>query len=451
MGERRRLTHIPDFPVAEERTVLVIEDDDNVRLLEVLNLRLAGWTVAEAADGLTGLWIAREQLPQVIVVDVGLPGLGGLEVLAELKTDAATAGIPVLFVTAFDGDDDIVRGIEAGAHDYVTKPFNPHELCVRVAAAARVGEAQRALAQSEARLRTAFDAAPIGMAEVGVDGRFLRVNPALCDLLGYSAHVLEQLNPAELSHPDDAAMVRSAIGALARGAASANEAEYQFMHAAGHTIWANVHAVAVRRADGTTDHLLAHFVDVTDRKRFEQELQRLADHDPLTGLLNRRGFERELDRELAYAARYGRSGAVLMLDIDYFKAVNDQLGHAAGDQVMIGVACVLRGLRATDTVARMGGDEFMVLLPRVTMPEAEHVAATIVNGVREAFPPGDRGAPVTVSVGVAMIGDADIGGAELLMNADRALYSAKRAGRDRYDVFGTMAEAMSHSAERGAG
>ena len=387
----------------------------------------------------------RERLPHVIVIDIGLPDLGGLEVLAELKADSSTAGIPVLFVSAFDGDDDIARGIEAGAHDYLTKPFNPHELCVRVAAAARVREAQRALAESEARLRTAFDAAPIGMAEVGVDGRFLRVNPALCRLLGYPAHVLEQLTAAELSHPEDAGRVRQAIDALACGEATANEAEYQYVHAEGQTIWTSVHAVAVPRAEGTTDHLLAHFVDVTDRKRFERELQRLADHDPLTGLLNRRGFERELERELAYASRYGLSGAILMLDIDHFKEVNDDLGHTAGDQVMIAIAKVLQGLRSTDTVARVGGDEFMVLLPRATEADAERVAGVIVDGVRRAVSPSDAGGPVTVSVGVAMIGDAEVSGPELLMNADRALYSAKRAGRDRYRIFGTMSEAMTRS------
>ncbi|HXE46151.1 MAG TPA: GGDEF domain-containing protein [Conexibacter sp.] len=167
------------------------------------------------------------------------------------------------------------------------------------------------------------------------------------------------------------------------------------------------------------------------------ELRHLADHDPLTGLPNRRRFEQELARQLAHVRRYGPEGALLVLDLDCFKPVNDSLGHAAGDRLLTRVAAVLRErLRATDLIARLGGDEFAVLLPRVDRAGATVVARSLVETVRGAVPAAAAGA-VTISVGVlAFGGDAPASTPEsALAAADLAMYDAKAAGGDGFAFY----------------
>jgi diguanylate cyclase (GGDEF)-like protein len=179
------------------------------------------------------------------------------------------------------------------------------------------------------------------------------------------------------------------------------------------------------------------FRDVTAQKGIQADLRRLADHDGLTGLFNRRRFEEELGRATAGAARYGGGLAALMVDVDNFKYVNDTLGHKAGDELIQSIARLLAArLRDTDVLARLGGDEFAVLLPRTDAAGARTVAETLLEAVRhDDILIGGRRASVTASIGVAMLGGADPGGAQLMVDADLAMYQAKMGGRDRMAVF----------------
>ncbi|HWI09346.1 MAG TPA: EAL domain-containing protein [Solirubrobacteraceae bacterium] len=184
------------------------------------------------------------------------------------------------------------------------------------------------------------------------------------------------------------------------------------------------------------------FRDVTEQKRFEEELQQLADHDALTGLINRRRFEEELARAVAYGARYGGGLAALVLDVDNFKYVNDTLGHKAGDELIRSVAVLLRRrLRETDVLARLGGDEFALLLPQIGAEDAARVADSILEAIRGHVVILDgRRVSVTASIGVALLGESGaaggaVSGEELMVDADLAMYEAKRAGRDRVSVF----------------
>ena len=183
------------------------------------------------------------------------------------------------------------------------------------------------------------------------------------------------------------------------------------------------------------------FSDVTERKRFEAQLQFLADHDPLTGVYNRRRFEQELTRHLTYDARYGSGGAVLALDLDNFKFVNDTYGHKAGDEVITRVARNVGGrLRETDTLGRLGGDEFAIILPEARVEEAQAVAGSIVEAVRtQAVTAGGEQIRVTASVGITTFGDRQIDGESLLVEADLAMYDAKAAGRDTFTLYTPMA------------
>jgi len=186
--------------------------------------------------------------------------------------------------------------------------------------------------------------------------------------------------------------------------------------------------------------LLGALVLVWSRNERIQELQLQASQDPLTGLKNRRRFGEDLRAELARSRREDTVGAVLMLDLDNFKQVNDTLGHPAGDRVIADIAGVLRGrMRATDVVARLGGDEFAIVLPRCDLDEAEEVADAIAGAIRMHTLPGEAAPTITASIGIATFGPRAMGYDAVLSAADNAMYEAKRAGRDSVRVAGAPA------------
>jgi diguanylate cyclase (GGDEF)-like protein/PAS domain S-box-containing protein len=205
----------------------------------------------------------------------------------------------------------------------------------------------------------------------------------------------------------------------------------------------------VRRADGSLSAISTIARDIADRKRFETRLKHLADHDPLTGLANRRRFEEELNNRVAEARRYDTRGAVLMLDLDNFKYVNDALGHRAGDDLLRSVGGVLgMRVRETDMLARLGGDEFAVFLARADEAAAIEVANALLEALREHVVPIDgRPIGVTASIGIACVAADTTTGEELLADADHAMYGAKDSGRDRA-VAVSAAERESHGETR---
>ena len=301
--------------------------------------------------------------------------------------------------------------------------------------------AESALRAAEERFRTAFEAAPVGMALMALDGRLLKVNGAMCDIVGHAREQLEGNHVSAIVHHDDGAADAAEVARLLAGPESRYRAERRYIHAAGHVVPVDLSVAVVRDGDGAPLHLLAQANDITERKRFEGQLQYLADHDPLTGSFNRRRFEQELERELDRVARYSGGGAVLAIDLDHFKYVNDTLGHAVGDELIARVAALFRErLRSTDTFARLGGDEFAVILPGVGRDEAVTVAEGLLTALREYGRTGlshDRGHPrrVTASIGVAVFEERAMSGEEKLVEADIAMYDAKEAGRDRVRVY----------------
>ncbi len=298
---------------------------------------------------------------------------------------------------------------------------------------------EAALREAEERFRTAFAEAPVGMALASLDGRLLQVNRAMCEISGYGHEQLEATTLQSITHPDDVAVDIEELRRLIRGETMRYRAERRFIHAAGATIPVDLSVAIVHDGDGEPLHFLAQVHDITERKRFEGQLQYLADHDPLTGMFNRRRFEQELERELARAARYQIGGAVLAIDLDHFKYVNDTHGHSVGDELIARVGGVFRErLRATDIIARLGGDEFSVILPGADAEEAALVAQSLLDALREegrSADGPDRPRWVTASVGIAPFGREGASGEEVLVEADIAMYDAKEAGRDRFQIY----------------
>jgi diguanylate cyclase (GGDEF)-like protein/PAS domain S-box-containing protein len=304
--------------------------------------------------------------------------------------------------------------------------------------------AQRALAESEERFRRAYQDSAVGMALLAVGpgdlGRLTDVNLALCEITGHREDRLRGMRMQVLAHDVDRDSLEADLAALVAGDLGVLSREVRLMRPEGDPAWTWLTASVVRDASGAPLHAVLQAQDITERKRFEGQLQHLADHDAMTGLLNRRRFEEELRRVVSEAHRYGDEGAVLVLDLDHFKLVNDTLGHAAGDELVRTVAGSLRArLRTSDVLGRLGGDEFAVLLPRADLAQARRLAEELLTILRDDPQVAGAGAGtrVTASIGLAPFGgpgperDAE----ELLAEADIAMYDAKEAGRNRHAVF----------------
>jgi diguanylate cyclase (GGDEF)-like protein/PAS domain S-box-containing protein len=287
---------------------------------------------------------------------------------------------------------------------------------------------QRALREAEERFRNAFENAPIGMALVGLDGRWLRVNAKLCELTGYREEELLACTWRDMTHPDDLDENIGLVGSVLEGRAESVSFDKRYVHADGRAVWVRVSTSLVRDAEGRPVNFVSQIEDIRDRRRAEERLKDLADHDSLTGLLNRRRFDEELRSVVQRLRRYGGRAALLLLDVDRFKAVNDTHGHKAGDDVLVAVAGALRRrLRATDIVGRIGGDEFGVLLLETGADESRLVALELAGAIRKGGGPVD----VTASIGVVLLDErASADADDALVDADRALYAAKSAGRD---------------------
>jgi diguanylate cyclase (GGDEF)-like protein/PAS domain S-box-containing protein len=300
--------------------------------------------------------------------------------------------------------------------------------------------ADAALRDTRARLKAAFDNARIGMGLVSIHadsfGYFREVNQALCELTGYSREQLQATTFQSLTHPADIAEDLELMRQLLEEEIPSYQLEKRFIHADREVSWVMLNASLVSDESGAQLYCIHQIQDIEERKRFEVQLAHLADHDPLTGLFNRRRFARELSREISAAGRYGGEGAVLIIDIDNFKVINDTLGHNAGDEVMMEVAHLLRErLRDTDVLARLGGDEFGVLLPHAAAGDAEGLARGLLDAVRgeRIAVGGERPTRLTTSIGMAFFGaDGKTTPEDLLIDADVAMYDAKQQGRDRF-------------------
>jgi diguanylate cyclase (GGDEF)-like protein/PAS domain S-box-containing protein len=299
-----------------------------------------------------------------------------------------------------------------------------------------------ALLEAEERFRTAFESAPIGIALVDMDGHWLQANSALCRLTGYSLHEILNTGFGDITHPDDRAVDQEQIRKLREGLIDAYSLEKRFVHSEGYPVWVSFNCSLVRLPGGPPLYLITQVEDISTRKELEEQLRHLAQHDPLTELFNRRRFDEELARQLSHVQRYGTTGALLILDLDSFKEINDTQGHAAGDDVLRAVGDMLRtSVRATDVAARLGGDEFALLLTEVDADAAERVARKLLGSMRREPGSGKKTiAPIRLSIGITMMKSKVGSTAEnFLHEADAAMYWSKEQGGDRFSFYAEVA------------
>ena len=304
-----------------------------------------------------------------------------------------------------------------------------------------VRDAELARQRAEDRFRIAFQHAPIGLAITGLSGenrgRFMNTNPELARMVGRGPGELDGVSLDAVTYPDDRAYSDQLLTDASLGTISA---EKRYIHADGTPFWVQVTSTPVPRPDGgPPEYCVAQIVDISERRRFEAQLHYLADHDPLTGLHNRRAFEAELERVVEQSRESGSCGALLALDLDGFKVVNDRFGHAVGDELVAQIGGLLRqSVRETDFVSRIGGDEFAIILHDCGTAEAIATSEKVLDAVRTrgTVVTQQATAHVTTSVGIAVYGPgSDTSGAELAVEADIAMYDAKAEGRNGFVVY----------------
>jgi len=294
------------------------------------------------------------------------------------------------------------------------------------------------LAEAEQRFRLAFRNAPIGMALGGLDGRFLQVNPALCDLVGQDEAALLTMTFAELTHPDDLAVQEELEAEVATGERPSYRLEKRYLHRDGHEVWMELWAALVRDPEGEPQHFVKQVEDITVRRHVERNLIHQAMHDPLTGLPNRLLL---VDR-LEHAASMQRRGgclAVLSLDLDHIKQVNDTHGHGVGDAVLAGISDRLRScLRPGDTIARMGGDEFVIVSHALhaDLEEIEAMARRLCDAIAQPMSLEAATVQVGVTIGGTVVTTTTVPVSVdgLIEGSDQALYRAKHNGRGTVEV-----------------
>ena len=427
-------------------TVLVVDDDAAARVLMRAALVKAGFEVRLASGGEEALRVFREHPTDMVMLDVDMPDLDGHAVCARLRAEVGEQ-LPIVMVTGMDDLNSVERAYQSGATDFIAKPIHWALIGHRVRYLLRASQAMRDLQMAEARNAAILDAIPDMLFELDVDGRYIDYHTPRTDLLAAPPEVFIGKTIAEILPPEATAVCRSALQtALEHGSCTGLQFELQLSMGLR---WFELSVARKRTAAGEKARFIVLSRDITERKEAENRIARLAYFDTLTGLPNRRSFLERLDREVQRARRIQRQLAVLFMDLDGFKTVNDSMGHMAGDEVLQQAAERLtRTLRTTDVIgrnaeapiqielARLGGDEFTALIVDVERPED---VMAIVNRVqaqmRAPFQVDHREVLLTASIGIAMFPEDGEDATALLERADTAMYHAKERGRDNGQFY----------------
>jgi len=433
------------IPADRRQTLLLVDDTpQNLIALEAL-LHQPDRELLMASSGEEALNLLLEHDVAIALVDVQMPGMDGFELAQLMRGSSRTRHIPILFITAFMRDEkSMLRGYDAGAIDFLSKPVDSHILKSKVALFLELDLARRQLNQTNNQLdeALAYNEAILAAAAEGIivtdpDGRLTYANQAACRMLKGSNDRLQGRPLNELILPPDSNIIPWEASAfhdtLRRGSVYRNH-ESQLYALDGTTLPA---AVSCAPLPAPRAGLVVIFQDMSVPQRLQAELERQLVTDLLTGLYNRDGFMQTLESVLARAAREHRRFAVLYLDLDGFKRINDTLGHAAGDELLRSVALRLRAcVRPYDAISRLGGDEFCLILDGIDdEQDVARVAEKILDLMGAPHHIGGRQVNVGGSVGIATYPECAHETGKLVQAADMAMYQAKSEGRNKYRFF----------------
>ena len=428
------------------QSILVVDDDASARLVMRAALHKAGYEVRLAESGEDALREFRSSPADLVMLDVDMPGMGGYEVCSALRTQAGPL-LPIVMVTGLDDVESVQAAYDCGATDFVAKPVNWALIGHRLRYLFRSHETKLSLSAAEARNSAILEALPDYLFELDIDGALLDVwAPRSAGRLSHSGALVGR-SVADVLPADAATVCLSALRtAHDTGWSSGHQFELPQTMGGG---WFELSASRKAVAAGETPRFILLARDISERKDAEQRIARLAYFDSLTGLPNRHSFLERVDQQIRHSAQNNRQMAVLFMDLDGFKNVNDTLGHTAGDLVLQAAADRLRaGLRPADLLARaaggaqdvefarLGGDEFTALVLGIEHPDdAISVAQRIAQVMRSPFVLDGRNIMLTASIGIAIYPVHGEDGETLLKHADTALYHAKNSGRDNVKVY----------------
>ncbi|CAK8721591.1 histidine kinase [Candidatus Electrothrix laxa] len=573
--------------LCDDRTVpyiLIVDDSQSdICLLESI-LRSHGFSSQSLTDPTEVLEHCQRAQPEIVLLDISMPGMNGFQVCAQLKNDPTLSTIPILFLTAMSDVADKIRGFKAGGSDFLVKPYEPSELIARVSTQINLRRAQHELAcrnqelkeeirdkekahaallDSESRNEAVLNNAAVCIGLISLDGTYEMVNGLYAEVFGYSRAEFQSMRLQDIVHPDYVAATEEVMEFLRYGQLEQHYADKKFIRKDGsvfpgghwlsprrtgygtcngfvcvisdlteqekaenelrlaHTVfetssegmlvtdaenciimvnpaftaitgyereeaigrdpsflksdrqdedfyrqmwklllrnngwqgeiwnrrrtgeeypqWLSI--AVIRNPNRSIAHYVALFSDISDRKKAEEILRHQAMHDPLTRLPNRVMFDERLRGSLSRAKRLNTRVALLYLDLDNFKTINDSLGHLAGDRVLQMVADRLRDcLRLEDVVARIGGDEFSAILDDVdsiddAVATAERIIASL--GDIDCSVGGER---IQTSIGIALYPEHGTDEEDLLHHADNAMYAAKRMGKGRSFLAGMISD-----------
>jgi len=411
-------------------TVLYVEDDADVReqLKQFLNRRIG--TLITAHDGVSGLEAFHAHRPDVVITDIQMPGMDGLAMSQEIRL--ANPKVPIIVTTAHEHSHFLKSAIDIGIDRYISKPINTDLLYQSLQQCAKQLRIEDQLALASLAFLNSSEA----MMVTEADGTIISVNPAFTEVTGYSQDEIigkssSVLGSGRHSQAFFAEMWRQ-LNETGRW-----QGEVLDKRKNGEIYAKRLIINTIFHPDGTPNRRVALFGDITQKKAAEELAWKYANFDVLTDLPNRRMFRDRLDLAIRKSHRSGLPMALLFIDLDRFKEVNDALGHDAGDALINQAAQRLRTcVRGSDTVARLGGDEFTVILGELDNPgSVDRVAHNILRKMSEPFVLEMESAFVSASIGITLYPNDATGPEELIKHADQAMYYAKQQGRNRYSYF----------------
>ena len=426
----------PSEANADRPLVLIVDDEDLTRLFARQTLEAAGFRVEEAIDGEAGLAAIQQLAPDLVMLDVLMPVRDGFEVCAALRSLPERSETPVLMMTGLEDADAVDRAFSVGATDFITKPIRWHLLSHRVRYILRATKMVAALATSQAKLVEAQRLAGLTAWEWDIGRDLLSWSNQTFHDFGLESDIVSIESFWQLVHPDDRQLVRHAFVAALKGQKSFGQ-DFRVLLPNGAVKFFHCQAQTQYGSDGRATYMAGSAQDITERKRMEDEVRKLALYDPLTGLPNRLLFREELERAMLRAKRSGTMIGVLFLDLDKFKRINDSLGHDNGDHLLREIAARLRhSARGEEVVARFGGEEVTMLIgPLKNADEASRVAQRIVRAFAEPVQLQGQELFASTSIGISLYPTDATDASELIKNADTAMYAAKSMGRNGYQFY----------------